>query len=160
MYVHVVANDTDADGDLRAGSVRVLADTVPVFLSVSVADPALGLGSGVLAVVPAVDFTGWTSFAYSVADSRNLTAQATVRIYFCAWPLARSLARTLSISVSLSISLHLTSSGGCCWFCTDPDLCADESSLCVHGECEMLHETQARCTCTPGWSGDTCAVSE
>ena len=78
VIVDVVANDTDADADLDAGSARV-ADCLG-----ACAGPANGtltnLGDGLFEYAPNDGFDGGDDFVYEVCDTRGLCDTASVAI--------------------------------------------------------------------------------
>lgn len=77
VTVHVLANDTDIDGNLVPGSVTVVT---PPANGTTVINP----GNGAITYAPALNFNGVDSFVYSVSDDGSplpaLTSTETVTI--------------------------------------------------------------------------------
>ncbi|MEZ5340421.1 MAG: Ig-like domain-containing protein [Acidimicrobiales bacterium] len=73
VLVPVLANDTDADGDVLAVSALGLPDRIPATVSVPP-------GSGTIQVRPDAGFSGALSFTYTVTDGRGGEATGTLSL--------------------------------------------------------------------------------
>jgi hypothetical protein len=79
VVINVLANDSDADGDLDPSTVRVTSG--PSHGTVSI-DPL----TGAITYTPAAGFAGVDSFTYEVCDAAGLCAAGTVAVSVVALP--------------------------------------------------------------------------